>query len=179
MSLSISTFISAYPLVGFSGSRAPSTPLATACSQVLSTMPSIPLAVGCASGIDQLVRQAFPQARVFTAASPHPGALAARSAQLVRFIAASGGCLLVFPAGPCPGAVRVSSSFQGYGSGSWGTCAMALGLGLPVLVCTLVPVASWQAWAGPLAPYFQWQPGASAQQGWLLAAGRSQLSLFA
>ena len=77
MSFSISTFISAYPLVGFSGSRAPSTPLATACSQVLSTMPTIPVAVGCASGIDQLVRQAFPQARVFTAVSQHPGALAA------------------------------------------------------------------------------------------------------
>lgn len=178
MSFSISAFIGTYPLVGFSGSRAPSPQLSTACSQVLSTMPSIPVAVGCASGIDQLVRQAFPQARLFTAASQHPGALAARSAQLVRFVAASGGCLLVFPSGPCPSAVRVSSSFQGHGSGSWGSCALALGLGLPLLVCALVPKVSWHAWAGPVAACFQLVSSPGPQQCWLLAPGSTQLSLF-
>ncbi|NRB54229.1 MAG: hypothetical protein HRU41_41660 [Saprospiraceae bacterium] len=178
MSFSISTFIGTYPLVGFSGSRAPSDQLSTACSQVLSTISSTPVAIGCASGIDQLVRQAFPQARVFTAASQHPGALAARSAQLVRFTAASGGCLLVFPSGPCPSAIRVSSSFQGHGSGSWGSCALALGIGLPVLLCALVPVASWQAWAGPLAACFQVVSFPGPQQCWLVAPGSAQLSLF-
>ncbi|NRB54252.1 MAG: hypothetical protein HRU41_41780 [Saprospiraceae bacterium] len=178
MSFSISTFIGSYPIVGFSGSRAPSHQLSTACSQVLSTMPSSQVAVGCASGIDQLVRQAFPQARVFTASCQHQGALAARSAQLVRFVAASGGCLLVFPSGPCPSAVRVSSSFQGHSSGSWGTCAMALGLGLPVLVCALVPVASWQAWAGPLAACFQLVSTPDPELCWFLASGSTQLSLF-
>ncbi|MEZ5044177.1 MAG: hypothetical protein R2828_30065 [Saprospiraceae bacterium] len=178
MSFSIAAFVSSYPLVGFSGARAPSLQLAGACSAVLAAMPPVPVAVGCAPGIDQLVRSAFPQARVFQAAGTHPGALAARSAQLVRQVAAAGGCLLVFPSGPCPGAVRVSSSFQGHGSGSWGSCALALGLGVPVLVCALVPVASWQAWAGPLAACFQVVGAPGPQHCWLLASGSLQLGLF-
>ena len=141
-------------------------------------MPSVPVAVGCAAGIDQLVWQACPQARVFTASSQHPGALAARSAQLIRFVAASRGCLLVFPSGPCPSAVRVSSSFQGHGSGSWGSTALALGFGLPVLVCAIVPPATWQAWAGPLAACFQLVSTPGPQQCWLLAPGSTQLSLL-
>ncbi|RQH15568.1 hypothetical protein D5R40_34030 [Okeania hirsuta] len=124
-------------------------------------MPSIPVAVGCASGIDQLVRQAFPQARVFTAASQHPGALAARSGQLVRFIATSGGCLLVFPAGPCPRAVRVSRVSR--------VTAPAVGVlvhgsfRLPVLVCALCACGSCRLGRGHLR-LIQWQQGASAQQ---------------
>lgn len=178
MSFSISAFVSSYPLVGFSGSRAPSAQLAGACTRILGAMPPAPVAVGCATGVDQLVRAAFPQARVFRAVGAHPGALAARSAQLVRQLAAAGGCLLVFPSGPCPAAVRVSSSFRGHGSGSWGSCALALGLGIPIFVCAMVPVASWQAWAGPLAPCFSVCSVASSQECWLLALGSQQLELF-
>jgi len=178
MSFSIPSFVHTYPLVGFSGSRAPSAQLSAACSSVLGALPPVSVAVGCAPGIDQLVRTAFPQARVFRATSAHPGALAARSAHMVRQVAAAGGCLLVFPSGPCPSAVRVSSSFRGHGSGSWGSCAMALGLGVPVLVCAMVPAASWQAWAGPLAACFRVVGAAGPQQCWLQASGSTQLGLF-
>lgn len=178
MSFSISAFVSSYPLVGFSGSRAPSAQLAGACTRILGAMPPVAVAVGCATGVDQLVRAAFPQARVFRAVGAHPGALAARSAQLVRQLAAAGGCLLVFPSGPCPAAVRVSSSFRGHGSGSWGSCALALGLGIPVFVCAMVPVVTWQAWAGPLATCFGLVAVPGPQECWLVAAGRRQLGLF-
>jgi len=178
MSFSITSFVGSYPLVGFSGSRAPSAQLSAACSAVLGVLPPISVAVGCAPGIDQLVRAAFPQARVFRATSAHPGALAARSAHMVRQVAAAGGCLLVFPSGPCPGAVRVSSSFMGHGSGSWGSCALALGLGVPVLVCAMVPPATWQAWAWPLAAFFSVVAVADHQQCWLQASGSTQLGLF-
>ncbi len=178
MTFSISSFVHSYPLVGFSGARAPSAQLSAACSFVLGALPPVSVAVGCAPGIDQLVRTAFPQARVFRATGTHAGALAARSAHMVRQVAAAGGCLLVFPSGPCPAAVRVSSSFRGHGSGSWGSCAMALGLGVPVLVCAMVPPATWQAWAGPLSPCFSMGAVVSPQQCWLQASGSAQLGLF-
>lgn len=73
MSFPITSFVAPWSLVGFSGPRVPSAQLAEACSSVF----PVPVAVDCTNGIDQLVRSAFPQARVFKAASAHPGALTA------------------------------------------------------------------------------------------------------
>jgi len=88
--------------------------------------------VGCASGVDSLVRSAFPSASVFSVSSFLVGgrvcrsSFALRSSALVSWCASSGGLLVAFPLGACPVGVSVSSSFRGCGSGSWGSVALAL-----------------------------------------------------
>lgn len=77
---------------------------------------------------------------------------ALRSSALVSWCASRGGLLVAFPLGACPVGVAVSSSFRGCGSGSWGSVALALGLGCSVLVVSPVGVGS--AWFGALASRF-------------------------
>lgn len=130
-------------VVGFSGSR----------SVVPPVLPSLfPLVggsvfVGCASGVDAVVRGAFPSASVFRASSRSPRALVARSVGFVRALSSVGGVLLSFPSGSCPSCVVPSSSWcGGGGSGSWASLALALGSGVFCLVWLpsgVVPPASF------------------------------------
>jgi hypothetical protein len=97
--------------------------------------------VGCATGVDACVRAAV-RARplslsVFQASFRSRTGLAQRSARLVRAVWAQAGCLLVCPAGSCPVQVQPSRSFRGYGSGSWGSLALAVGLGCSC--CLVLP----------------------------------------
>lgn len=140
---------------GFSGSR--SCPVAVAAAQsVFELLPvGSSVSVGCAAGVDASVRAAFPAASVFSVAEfggsiLGRAAFAARSAAMVQAVGSAGGLLLVFPSSECPAGVAASRQFRGLGSGSWGSAALAVGLGFPVLVC--IP-------AGCSAP------------GWLRAAG--------
>lgn len=116
------------------------------------------MAVGCASGVDSLVRAAFPLASVFSFSSFLVGgrvcsaSFALRSSALVQSCASSGGLLVAFPLGACPAGVAVSSSFRGSGSGSWGSVALAVGLGCSVLV--VAPVGVGVAWFGSLGSRF-------------------------
>lgn len=141
------SLVSSFPVVGFSGSRKSGARPALAAAGFLRSLRgssfSGKVAVGCAAGVDSVVRGAgFPAARlsVFRVASfagSRPvgaWAFAARSAALVRSVAAARGVLVAFPLGACPTGVAPSSSFRGCGSGSWGSVALALGLGCPVLV---------------------------------------------
>lgn len=152
--------ISGYPVIGFSGSRLASSCPSSLPGQLAASLPvTTAVLVGCQQGVDAAVRAASYTATVFQASSYGSGtwAYAARSAALVRSLATQGGVLVAFPGGPCPGAVRVARQFRGYGSGTWGSVALALGLGVPVLLCAPIPfceVASWQAWCGPLAGRF-------------------------
>lgn len=140
--VSLSSFVCSFPCVGFSGSRLSGSPAAVACRAFLPSLASFSgsLGVGCASGVDSLVRSAFPSALVFSVSSFLVGgrvsraSFALRSAALVRWVAASSGLLVVFPSTVCPSGVAPSASFRGFGSGSWGSAALAVGLGVPVLL---------------------------------------------
>jgi hypothetical protein len=108
-----------------------------ALRRALAALPSdAAVVVGCASGIDALVRAACPSARVLRASDygVGRGALAARSIACVRAVMAVSGVWVSLPDVACPMGLRPSPSpsacFAGYGSGSWASLALALGLGV-------------------------------------------------
>lgn len=160
------------PAVGFEGSRRLGSAYAPLVSSlVASVLASGRLVVtGCARGADALVRDAAPSAVVFAVASGlwgrGRGAFAARSAALVRAVAASGpgAGLVVFVDRPCPTGLAPSlSPFRGFGSGSWASAALAAALGLPLVVfwCASGPPAlppAWGAWV-PAAASGPWASG--------------------
>jgi hypothetical protein len=137
------SLVSSFPVVGFSGSRrGVSRPaeLAAGFCRGLSRF-SGRVFVGCADGVDAVVRSSFSPASlsVFSVSKSEASrlggsAFAARSARLVQSVAESHGVLVACPLGACPDGVEPSRSFRGFGSGSWGSVALAVGLGCPVLV---------------------------------------------
>jgi len=157
--------LSAFPVVGFSGRRVCSAAVSSLVARVVAGLPgSAFVAVGCASGVDAAVRAACSggsvrRCRVFSAAAfsgPWVARLVARSCALVRFLAASGGCLVVFPGRPCPGRVVPGPSWvSGGGSGSWASAAFAVGLGVPVLVWLPSGCAA-PGWLRPLVGFPGW-----------------------
>ena len=159
--VSLASFVGFFPCVAFSGSRVGSSCASVSCRAFLPVLGGFlgSVGVGCASGVDSLVRSAFPSASVFRVSSFLVGgrvaraSFALRSSALVSWCASSGGLLVAFPLGACPVGVAVSSSFRGCGSGSWGSVALALGLGCSVLVVSPVGVGS--AWFGALASRFR------------------------
>lgn len=168
--VSLASFVCSFPSVAFSGSRVVGSSASVSCGAFLPVLGSFSgsVAVGCASGVDSLVRSAFPLCSVFSVSSFLVGgrvcraSFARRSSAVVSWCVSGGGLLVAFPLGACPPAVRVSSSFSGCGSGSWGSVALALGLGCSVLVvCPRtcgVGSASCPApagWFGSLAPRFR------------------------
>ena len=159
--VSLASFVGSFPCVAFSGSRVGSSSASVSCRAFLPVLGglSASVGVGCASGVDSVVRSAFPSASVFRVSSFLVGGRVARasfvlrSSALVSWCAARGGLLVAFPLGACPVGVAVSSSFRGCGSGSWGSVALALGLGCSVLVVSPASVSS--AWFGALASRFR------------------------
>lgn len=137
----VSAFLVGRSLVGFSGSRRGC--VAASCQVALQVALSAVAAsgaavsVGCARGVDSSVRSVFPAARVFRAAEFGSGArsFALRSEAFVRALAAEGGVLVAFPGRAAPSGLRPCRSWPwGVGSGSWGSVALAVGLGVPVLL---------------------------------------------
>lgn len=171
--------------VGFSGSRAPSLAAVSALRSVLSCLPpaGVRVAVGCARGVDSAVRGALagsPSLLCFSASSPRfaragvRGALALRSAACVRSVAPGRlGLLVCLPSGACPPGVAPGRRFCGRGSGSWGSAALAVGLGRRVAVWLPRGVCP-PAWSG-----FSWS---ALGGGWWLCRPLPpsvvQLSLF-
>lgn len=161
--------LSSVSSVGFSGSRSPSPAAMAALAPLLPFVPSAGcrVSVGCAAGVDTVVREFFadsPSLLVFRASAPRfaragaVGALALRSAACVRSVAPGArGLLVVLPSGACPSGVRPSRSFRGCGSGSWGSAALAAGLGRRVVVWLASGVVP-PVWAG-----FSW---VSCGRGW-------------
>jgi hypothetical protein len=161
-------------LVGFCGSRHLPASFAPAVGRVVAAVLSSGrgVAVGCAPGADALVRQAAPGAVVFPVASGRWGsgrrALAARSAALVRAVAASGpGAAFVgFVAAPCPPGVVPARSWRSGSppSGSWSTLALAAGRGLPVTAfwysCSNILLPNWPGgrWQQTEAEGWAWSP---------------------
>ncbi len=152
-------------MFGFCGSRSLSQQFSGLVRNVVRSVPgaSAQLAVGCAPGADQFVRQAAGfRALVFRASSfsvpgaPPAAALARRSVAMVRALAAAPPSILVaFASSPCPASVFPSASasacFCGGGSGTWASLALAAGLGISVRVFVCVPAGaslSLPAWGG-------------------------------
>lgn len=140
-------------VIGFSGARAPSDDSVRALHSALAALPvDVSVVVGCAAGIDALVRAARPSARVFRAADygVGRGALAARSIACVRAVAAARGVWVSFPDATCPTGLHPSSSsaacFAGYGSGSWASLALALGLAVRCFVFLPTGVTAPSGW---------------------------------
>lgn len=168
--------------LGFSGSRSLGASFAGLVSALVRGAVSVGqgVAVGCAPGLDALVRASCSSASVFRVAGSGPGAFAARSISFVKSLARSGpgASLAVFPGRACPGSVVpspcASLCFCGSGSGSWASAALAAGLGVPVVVFGLAASALPQSWG-------RWVRAASSGPwacGFRLVPPVQQLSLF-
>jgi hypothetical protein len=140
-------------MVGFTGSRslAPChAPFVTRVAHICAQ--HAPFIIGCALGLDSLMlayalSHKIPY-RQFKAADYGTGksSFTLRSAAMVRLVAQTntwpvyrGPCYFVgFPTSPCPPSLVPSSDssacFAGFGSGTWSTLALAVGLQLPVFV---------------------------------------------
>lgn len=138
------------PVVGFSGSRSF---VPAACAEVVPLV-CAPVIVGCARGVDEFFRGAFPAASVFRAScfGSGRGSFAARSVAFVSALHRAGGVLVSFPSGRVPVGLVPSASasrcFSGFGSGSWASLAFAVGLGVECFVFSPASVgcgrlASW------------------------------------
>jgi hypothetical protein len=172
----LNSLFSGLDTIGFSGSRSLS---GAGLAALTSLFPLVPVGchvlVGCATGADAAVRDAFTSCGrvcLFSVASGRWGsgrsAFARRSAAIVGAVPA-GGLLVVVPSGACPAGVVPSRSFSGCGSGSWGSAALALGTGRQVLLwlptSSVPPVWSGVSW--------------SAVGGWWLGVGSvAQLSIL-
>ncbi|MDQ3749699.1 MAG: hypothetical protein M3367_11940 [Acidobacteriota bacterium] len=154
-------------MVGFCGSRSLGSSFAPLVSSCVSAVVAAGrgVAVGCASGADRFTlsaaRASGASVSLFSASSfgSGRGSFARRSAALVSAVAVSGsGCgLFAFVSSPCPSALAPSSvasrCFAGFGSGSWASVALAVGLGVPVVVFPCVvagvsPSSGLPAWSG-------------------------------
>ena len=123
----LSEFFSSVSVVGFSGSRRPGGAIPS--RELLRVIAAVPadaqVVVGCASGVDAIVRLTCPKAKVFSVASGQfgsgRGAFAARSVACVKSVADAGasGLWVSFPAGACPAGLFPSTSsskcFRGHG----------------------------------------------------------------
>lgn len=160
---SLSNLVGAYPALAFSGSRAFQSQALQSCASFLPLLSSFsgPVGVGCASGIDQLIRSSFSSPVVFQVQPPiSAAAFAARSARLVRWVHSNSGLLVAFPLGVAPSAIKPGKSFKGFGSGTWGSVAYALGLGVPVLL--ILPASATKSFPAPasVSSYFSYQGAA-------------------
>ncbi len=171
----IAELVSSSPVVGFSGSRVAAEGAEEAIAEISSFVSSSSVvAVGCAKGVDQIARELFSEARVFSVASGEYGqgksAFARRSMACVENC--QGGLWLSFPAGPCPVGLSPSRSssrcFSGFAAGSWSSLAFALGLGCRCAV-----------WLPPsVSPPAGWGLVAAGGGWWVSSPSPVQLSLF-
>ncbi len=154
---------------GFAGSRFGSGVAAGFLAAVVSLAGASVLTT-CAAGVCAGVRVAVPSARVFSVASvppsvPFRGRLVVRAVSFVRALSvAPAPVLLCWPGCAAPVAARPAPSWVSCGSGSWSELALAVGLGVPVVVFlppSSLPPSSWGAWS--------FVSGGSLAGGWHLA----------
>lgn len=171
--LRVGSVLALAPLVGFSGSRSVVPQLAL-CGVLPFVPAGVPVHVGCARGVDSWVRSFVPGAVVFSAAAWGSGAasFARRSSALVGSLVSGGGTLVAFPGCGCPvGLVPCGSWPWGVGSGSWGSVALAVGRGVPVLLWLpvgVVPPCGGRSGRFPFLPAWGFEPLGS---GWFFSRG--------
>lgn len=152
-SVPLISLVTGFTCFGFSGSRSPAPASLAALSWLCGQLPlGASVVVGCARGIDQAARLAFPGAQVFYASSFGSGrsSFAARSVACVQAVAASSGLWVAFPSTPCPvgllPSARSSQAFSGKGSGTWASLAFAVGSGVSCLVFLPSGMVAPPAW---------------------------------
>lgn len=160
---SIIAFANSFTHLAVSGSRVSGSKAVASAAAILHYISSYSgqVAVGCASGVDAAVRYMFPHATVFSVQSYKVNgsitraSFAWRSTHMVQWLAANHGLLIAFPSSLAPGKIQVGTTFSGHGSGTWGTIALAIGLGCSVMV--VLPASSYKLfWASPsIASYFR------------------------
>jgi hypothetical protein len=148
-------------VVGVSGSRSAGPGCVRAVSWAVGQVASgASVVTGCMSGIDRVARSLVPGAVVFQASrfGRGRGRFARRSIAAVRRVAASGragggpgmALWVSAPGRACPRGLAPSASpsacFAGFGSGSWASLALALGLGVRALVWLPSGVAPPSGW---------------------------------
>ena len=146
-------------LVGFGGSRSLSPAWAGLVGRVVVAVARAGrgVAVCSGAGASALVRQAWQAALVFSPSFAGRGALPARASACVRACAAAGpgSAWVAFVSGPCPTGVMPARAWRSGrpASGSWSEVALAVGLGLPVVVFWCAPgSAVLPSWGGAWAP---------------------------
>ena len=145
--LRVASVLRASPVVAFCGSRRGFVGRGELAflSVVALLPPGGRVLVGCARGVDEAVRVAFPGCLVFRVQSfvrsgfgLSRACFARRSAALVGSCVAAGGVLVAFPAEACPAGLvpgfSCGACFGGFGSGSWSSVALAVGSGGRVLL---------------------------------------------
>jgi hypothetical protein len=165
--------------VGFTGSRSGFNNPVLVGSVVRSVVAAgHNVSVGCAQGVDSLVRRFAPKAQVFKVTSPGAGSgmsVAAALAKRSQVMVQSCSVLVGFASVACPGKVSPVSHFCGGGSGTWASLAYGVAQGLQVFVFT-APGVSLPSWAGG-----QWLPAVPSglwASAWVWQPSASQLSLF-
>ena len=142
-------------VVGVSGSRSAGPGCVRAVSWAVGQVASgASVVTGCMSGIDRVARSLVPGAVVLRASrfGRGRGRFARRSIAVVRRVAAAGPTALWVsaPGRACPRGLAPSASssacFAGFGSGSWASLALALGLGVRALVWLPSGVAPPSGW---------------------------------
>lgn len=134
--------------------------------------------VGCANGVDAVVRHSVPTAKVFKVASPNAGssvnfaqALARRSMSMVQHCT----ILVGFASVSCPSGVSPAHAFGGHGSGTWASVAYAVSKGKQVFIfkASGVLLPCW-----PNGHWVQAVPSGVWSQAYTWQASSSQLSLL-
>ena len=146
-------------LVGFGGSRSLGSSWVGVIGRVVLAVSRAGrgVAVCSGAGASAFVRSACSSAVVFSPSFSARGALPARASACVRSCATAGpgSGWVAFVSGPCPAGVVPARSWR-YGrpaSGSWSEIALAVGLGLPVVVFWCAPSApELPAWGGSWVP---------------------------
>jgi hypothetical protein len=151
--MTLKTLLSSLVTIGFSGSRSLQGP---GLDALVSLFRLIPIdcrgVVGCALGADAAVKAEFDGKRNLSVISVGSGlfssgkaAYARRSMAVVESLS-SNDLLIVVPDRSCPPLVAPSRSFRGYGSGTWGTAAYALGTDRRILLWSpSTPPPAWKS----------------------------------
>lgn len=108
------------------------------------------LLVGCANGVDAMVRHHAPNAQVFNVAAPGCGSgrsFAAALAQRSQIMVNACSVLVGFCSVACPSSLSPASHFSGQGSGTWSSVAYAVALGHQVFIFPAAGV-SLPSWSG-------------------------------
>ncbi len=127
-------------LVGFGGSRSLGSAWSGLVGRVVVAVARAGrgVAVCSGAGASALVRQAWPTALIFSPSFSGRSALPARASAYVKACASAGpgSAWVAFVAGPCPAGIVPARSWRSGrpASGSWSEIALAVGLGLPVVV---------------------------------------------
>jgi hypothetical protein len=73
----------------------------------------------------------------------HAQKLARRSAAMVEFLRFKSSCLIAFPMATCPIGVEPCQQWRSAkGSGTWGTIALSVGLGIPTMIWLPTDIAA-------------------------------------